>query len=116
MLLKASRSLYHCPTVGYPETGHKWLLGSPVDAECMVGEPSLVINCDFPGTETHSCLQNSRDRFRCRSSTTPLFENGDSLIMRILLTNNRVLQSRRCHKPDATDDFIRRRSGKERGF
>jgi len=31
-------------------------LGSQDDAECMVGEPSLGMNCDFPGTEPHNCL------------------------------------------------------------
>jgi hypothetical protein len=82
----------------------------------MVGELSLGINCDFPGTE-HDCLAELSGPIPLQGpSITPLFEDGDSLIMRILLTSNQVLQSRRCHKPDARDDLIRRQSGKERGF
>ena len=90
---------------------------SQVDAECMVDESSLGINCDFPGTEPHNGLAELSGPIPVQGpSITSLFEDGDSLIMRILLTSNQVLQSRRCHKPDARDDLIRRQPGKERGF
>jgi hypothetical protein len=92
-------------------------LGSQVDAECMVGEPSLGINCDFPGTKPHNCLAELSGPIPLQGPVSHhFFEDGDSLIMGILLTSNQVLQSRRCHKPDARDDLIRRQSGKEGGF
>src|ERR1700733_14416650 len=60
-----------------------------------------------------TALQNSRDRFRCRVHYHTTFRRRRQFNYAYTPQSNQVLQSRRCHKPDARDDLIRRQSGKE---
>jgi hypothetical protein len=76
----------------------------------------LGLTVIFPEQSPTTALQNSRDRFRRRVQYHTTFRRRRQFNYAYTPQSNQVLPSRRCHKPDARDDLIRRQSGKERGF